>query len=69
MSASFILPFFVLLIRLKALSYVLKLSLGVSPLYLYIRLSWLTFLSNLIFLSSLSSTVLLNIPFCFEIDA
>ena len=38
------------------------------PLYLYIKSSLLTYLSKSVIFSSLSSTSLLNISFCLEIN-
>ena len=66
-SASFISPFFILSIRSKALSYVLNSSLGVLPLYLYIKSSRSTFLSNSVISLSVLSASSLNISFCLEI--
>ena len=59
--------FFILSIRFKALSCLSNFSSGVLPLYLCIKPSRLTFLSNSVISSSLLSTSLLNIYFCFEI--
>ena len=67
-SAGIISPSFSLLIRLKAISSSLNFALVVGPLYLYIKLSALTFLSNSVISSSLSSASLWNIYFCFKIS-
>ena len=67
-SAGIISPSFILLIRLKAISSSLNFALVVGPLYLYIKLSALTFLSNSVISSSLSSASLWNIYFCFKIS-
>ena len=64
----FISSFFILSIRFKALSCLSNFSSGVLPLYLCIKPSRLTFLSNSVISSSLLSTSLLNIYFCFEIN-
>ena len=67
-SAGIISPSFILLIRLKAISSSLNFALVVGPLYLYIKLSALTFLSYSVISSSLSSASLWNIYFCFKIS-
>ena len=67
-SAGIISPSFILLIRLKAISSSLNFALVMGPLYLYIKLSALTFLSNSVISSSLSSASLWNIYFCFKIS-
>ena len=67
-SSSFILLFFILSIRSKALSYSWNVSSGVLPLYVYTKSSRLTFLSNSIVSLSLLSASSLNIYFCFEIN-
>ena len=67
-SAGIISPSFILLIRLKAISSSLNFVLVVGPLYLYIKLSALTFLSYSVISSSLSSASLWNIYFCFKIS-
>ena len=67
-SAILILPSFILLIKSRALSNSLNFKSAVGPLHLYIKSSELTFLSNLIISSSLSSTCLLNFSFYFEIS-
>ena len=67
-SAGIISPSFSLLIRLKAISSSLNFALVVGPLYLYIKLSALTFLSYSVISSSLSSASLWNIYFCFKIS-
>ena len=65
---SFISPSCILLKRSIALSYLSNFSSGLLPLYLYANSSRLTFLSNSVISSSLSSANLSNISFCFKIN-
>ena len=67
-SVSFISPFFILLIRSKALLYFSSFSSGVLPLYLYIKSSRITFFSNWVILLSLLSASSLNISFASEVN-
>ena len=62
------LPSRILLIILWALSNSSKFTLAVLPLYLCIKSLLLTLLSKSVIFSSLSSTSLLNISFCLEIN-